>query len=129
GGGPDESVGDREVPGAEQAQALLLGDPREGGEDLLATGAVAGGEGGAGGVGAPRRQVDAADGAQEGVGQLDDDAGAVAGVLLGADGAAMLEVALRRQGVLDDAVVALAEGGDHRPPAGVHLGGGVVEAV
>src|SRR5699024_11796987 len=42
GGGPDESVGDREVPGAEQAQALLLGDPREGGEDLLATGAVAG---------------------------------------------------------------------------------------
>ena len=59
---------------------------------------VGGQEGHADGVGAGRRQLDATladDVAQEAVGDLDEDAGAVAGVGLGAGRAAVLEVGQR----------------------------------
>ena len=49
-------------------------------------------------VGARRRQGEVDDGPEEAVGDLEQDAGAVAGVDLGARRAAVVEVAERRRG-------------------------------
>ena len=130
GGGADEAVGHGHLTGAEQAQPLLRGDAPEGLEHGGAAGGVAGHEGGAGGVLPERREVEAADGAEERVRQLDHDPGAVAGVLLGADGTAVVEVAQRLEGVRDDPVVRRpAERRDHRDAAGVDLAVRAVEAL
>ena len=70
------------------------------------------------------------DGAQEGVGDLRDDARAVAGAGVGADRAAVLEVAQRVERGGDDVVPGgAAQGGDHGEAAGVLLGGRVVHAL
>ena len=61
---------------------------------------------------------------------MDEDAGAVAGEGVGAEGAAVLEVFEDFEGLLNDGVGALAaEIGDESDAAGVVLEGGVVEAL
>ena len=76
----------------------------------------------------PRRQLDAGDGADEGVGNLKQDAGAIAGVGVRAFGAAMLEVLERVEGLLHDRVSRFPpELGDQRDTARVMLVRGVVE--
>ena len=74
-------------------------------------------EGHAGAVVARRREVEVDDRAEEAIGHLDQDAGAVAGPLVGAEGAAMVEVAQRRQTELDDAVAATATKVGHEADA------------
>jgi hypothetical protein len=82
-------------------------------------------------VGAVRsrgRQVDAGHRAQERVGQLNQDAGAVTAGRLGAGGAAVLEVGQRGQGIADDRVTAAAQDvGHHGDAARVVLAGRVVQ--
>ena len=69
-------------------------------------------------------------GAVELVGDLDQDAGAVAHQLVGADGAAMVEVLEDLQALLDDAVrLAALDVGDEADAAGVVLVGRAVQAV
>ena len=74
-----------------------------------------------------RRQLEVDDRAEEGVGHLRQDAGTVTGARIRADRAAVLEVAQRRQGEIDDVVPRLAaQGRDHGEPARVLLEGRVV---
>ena len=70
------------------------------------------------------RQLDARGGAaEERIGDLQQDSGAVTGVRIGALGAAMLQVAERLEALLDDCVRGLApELGDQRDAACVVLG-------
>ena len=86
------------------------------------------------GVGAGRREVgDALRGehrAKEAVGDLDQDAGAVTGVGLGAGGAAVLEVGEGHQAGVHQLVAARAlDVGDEGDPARVMLETRVVETV
>ena len=72
-----------------------------------------------------RRQVEVDDRAEEAVGDLDQDAGAVAGVGLGARRAAVLEVAERADAHRHDLVAGPAlDVDDERDAAGVVLEGG-----
>ena len=74
------------------------------------------------GVGPARRQLEVDDLAQERVRDLDQDAGAVAGVGLGAGGAAVVEVAQGGEGLVDDVVARRAtQGGHEGDAAGVVL--------
>src|SRR5690606_32297405 len=67
-------------------------------------------------------------GPEEGVRDLEEDAGAVAGVLLGADGAPVVEVLQRGEAGLDDLTGRSAtERGDEGHAAGVVLVRGVVQ--
>ena len=76
------------------------------------------------------RKRERRDRAQERVGHLRDDARAVTGAGVGADRAAVLEVAQRVERGRDDVVTGGApQGRDHREAAGVLLGGGVVHAL
>ena len=75
-------------------------------------------------------QLEVGDRAEEGVRDLRDDAGTVAGAGVGADRAAVLEVAQRVERGGDDVVAGgAAQGGDHGQPAGVLLVGRVVQAL
>ncbi len=75
---------------------------------LRRLGRILGEEGDAGGVVLLGRQLEVDDGSEEGVGDLHEDPGAVAGVGVGSVGAAVLEVAQRSDAELDDLVAALA---------------------
>ena len=111
--------------------ALALGDDGVDQELLerFAALAVARQEADADAVGAGRREVLLDDSTDEVVGQLEQDPGAVAGVRVGARGAAMLEVLERDDRALHGLVRRHAvELGDHRDAAGVVLVGRVVEA-
>ena len=91
---------------------------------------IAGEEGGADGVLALRWQLGVEHLAEERVGDLDQDPRAVAHVGLGAGGAAVVEVAQRRQAELDHAVAGAPVHVDHeRDTARVVLEARVVEAV
>ena len=79
-------------------------------------------EGDADGVAPDGGQLEAGDRAEEGVRDLRDDAGAVAGAGVGADGAAVLEVAQRVERGVDDVVPGgAAQRRDHGEAAGVLL--------
>ena len=85
-------------------------------------------EGDARGVAARLGQLEVDHGAQELVGNLKQDARAVAGVRFGALGAAVLHVQQRRDGLVDDVAAATAvHVGDHRDTTRVVLVGGVVQ--
>src|SRR5205085_3301024 len=80
-------------------------------------------------VGAGRRQGIAELGAEERIGDLDEDAGPVTGLGIRAGGAAVLEVRERGERADDRLVRGCAvEPGDERDAAGVMLVGRVVEA-
>ena len=82
----------------------------------------------AGGVTARLRQVEVDDVAQERIGNLDQDAGTVTAVRLGALGAAVLEVHQRGDCLIHDVAAAAAvHVDDHGHPARVMLECGVVE--
>ena len=97
---------------------------------LVGLGPVGGQEGDAGGVGALGRQREADHLAEEPVGDLDQDAGAVAGVDLAARRAPVLEVAQRADALAHDVVAAQAlHVDDEVDAAGVVFERGVVEAL
>ena len=84
---------------AQDRQAFFGGECFEAGDcGGVAVAGSCGQEGGADGVAAGRGQVEAGDGAEEFVGDLGEDAGAVAGAFVGAHGAAVFEVAQGRRG-------------------------------
>ncbi len=128
GGGAEDVGGDGYVAPAEDREALLGGDlldPAAGLGDLLV---VPGQERRADGVRAVRRELEVDDVAQERVGDLHQDAGTVAGVRLGAGGAAVLEVAQGGQGLGHDVVAGHAgQGRDEGHATGVVLVARVVE--
>ena len=75
-------------------------------------------------------EVEGERGAEERIGELEQDPGAVAGGRVGTLGAAMLEVRERGQRAHDRLVAACpVEPGDERDAAGVVLERGIVEAV
>ena len=91
--------GDRHLAPAEDGEALV-------GENLVdalgrGVGVVGREEGNPGGVLAHRRQLEGHDRAVETVGHLDEDPGTVAGVGLGAGRAAVIQVAERRERLVD----------------------------
>ena len=107
----------RHLAPAEDAQALLRGDLLDalaGLGDLLV---VTGDERGAGGVRVLAGQLEVDDLAEEPVGDLHQDPGAVAGVGLGAGGTAVLEVAQRGQRLADDVVAGNTGHGGHEGDA------------
>ena len=84
----------------------------------------------AGAIGACGRQREADAGPEEGVGHLDEDAGAVARVRVGPCCAAMLEIDEQGEGLLHQRVAAPAgEVGDKAHAAGIVLGARIVEAL
>ena len=121
-------VGGHGAPG-EHVEPFFVGD---GGDGLFLTarrGNVTVEERDAGRVMPRLGQVGVDGGAHELVGHGHEDAGAVAGVLLGADGTAVVEIHQHLDGVVNDFAFRLSiEGGDHAYTAGVMLGTGVVHA-
>ena len=120
---------------AEDLQALFDGNAFGQLDGLAALLGVLRQEGDAGGVGVValvvgRGQLEAGLGAQQRVGQLEQDACTVAGGGLGTRGAAVVEVGQRGQAVGDDAVgTAPADVGHHGHTAGVLLGLRVVQTL
>ena len=129
GGVADVALVDRDVAPPDRPLALGLDRPLD---HLLEHGAALGigrQVEDADAVAAGRRQLDPDRGAHERVGDLDQDAGAVAGVRIRALGAAVLEVLERVERLLDDGMGRLApQLRDERDAARVMLVGGVVEA-
>ena len=121
----------RHLAPAEDRQPLLGGDLLDLGAGLGHGLVVAGQERRAHGVRARRRELEAGlagDGAEERVGDLHQDAGAVTGVRLGARGAAVLQVAQGGEGLHQDLVAGLTgQGGDEGHATGVVLVARVVE--
>jgi hypothetical protein len=112
--GVTQQVGvDRQVPPADDPQLLLGGDLLDAPLGLLDGLVGAGDERRAGGIAGRGRQVEVADLAEEPVGDLQQDAGAVSGVLLRAVGAAVVEVAQRRQRLHHDLVAGPTSHGGH----------------
>ncbi|GAA3238302.1 hypothetical protein GCM10020256_58510 [Streptomyces thermocoprophilus] len=117
---PSSSGGDGDVAPAEDGEVLVGGD----GFDLRGggVGVFLGEEGDADGVAAGGGQVESGHFAEEGVGDLGEDARTVTGVRLGAGGATVLQVAQDCEGLLDQGVGRLAgEGRDEADAAGVVL--------
>jgi hypothetical protein len=133
GGGAERGVVGGHLAPAEEADALLRQHALEHADAGLPAGRVLRQEHHADAVGPGAGEPDAGLGRgplQEGVGDLGEEAGAVAGVLLRARGAAMLEVHEHPQGVAHDGVrLAALDVADESEPAGVVLVPGVVEAL
>ncbi len=102
--GAHERVVGRHVAPAEQPLSFFLRDARQERFHRLAIVGVVRQEHQARAVGAGFGQRERHDGAQERVGHLEQDAGAVTGVGLAAAGAAVLEIDEHLQGFLDDVV-------------------------
>ena len=118
----------RDVAPAQHLEALGGGDLLDLGDRGGALVRLLGQEGRADGVRPGLGQLEVADLAQEGVGDLDQDAGAVTGLGVGTGGAAVVEVAQRLQALFHDVVVGdPAQLGDEGHPAGIVLEGRIVE--
>ena len=121
-------VGD--VAPADDAQVLVGDDPLDVGGGLLGLARVGGQEADAGGVGPGGRQVEVADLGEEVVVDLQQDAGAVPDVVLGAGGAAVVEVRQRREPLGHDVVAAPSVHVDHEGhPARIVLERRVVQTL
>ncbi len=129
----ERGVVGRHVAPAEQHQAFLLDLVGDDALDDVAPGGLARHEQRADGVFAGVRQLEADLGRlahEEGVRDLHQDAGAVAGARIGADGAAMLEIAENADRIGDDLMRLLAlDVGDEADAAGILLQAEVVEAL
>ena len=91
-------------------------------------GVVAGQEGGSGRVVARLGQFEAHHCPEEFVGDLGEQPGAITGSFVGADGAAVFQIAQRRQRRIDYVMPGFApEGGDHGQAAGILFVGGIVQ--
>ena len=128
-GRPDHRVVDRHAAPADDAQALprrnVVDDPAH----LVGAGGVGRKEREADAVGASGRQLEVGHLAQEGVGDLDEDAGAVAGVDLGAGCASMVEVAEGAERGIDDVPALRARYVNNKSDAaGIVLEAGVIQA-
>ena len=127
-GGADHRRVDRHLAPPDDPEALVLDDGVDAAHRLLRRLAVERQEGEAHAVGPRRRQREVDHRPEEPVGDLEEDAGAVTGVDLGARGAAVVEVAERVEGVGDDRTAGPAlDVADERDPAGVVLEARVVE--
>ncbi|MGY4355777.1 hypothetical protein ACVW0J_002270 [Bradyrhizobium sp. i1.7.7] len=130
-GDAERGIVGRHVAPAEQGQALFLDLVGDDALDDVAPGGVARHEQRADGVFARSRQREAelpGLAAEEGVRDLHQDAGAVTGARVGADGAAMLEVAEDAERVRDDLVGLLAlDVGDEADAAGILLQARIVQ--
>ena len=131
--GAERRVVDRHVAPAEQRHALALDHLGVDVADHLPPVGIARHEQGADRVFARRRQPEAelvGRRGEERMRDLHQDAGAVAGARIGADRAAMLEIAQDRERVLDDLVgFAALDVGDEADPAGAFAQRRIVEAL
>ncbi len=131
-GDAERGIVGRHVAPAEQGQTLFLDLVGDDALDDVAPGGVARHEQRADGVfaGCGQRKAEFSRlAAEEGVRDLHQDAGAVAGARVGADGAAMLEIAEDAQRVRDDRVRLLAlDVGDEADAAAVLLKARIVQA-
>ncbi len=126
----DHRVVDGDVAPAEHLEPLLGGELLDLRRHRPGLARIARQEGDAGGVGAGIGQVEVHDLPVEAVRHLDQDAGPVAGVLLGTEGAPVLELAEGADPECDDVVAALApEVTDEVDAAGVVLEPRVIEAL
>ncbi len=122
--------GGRHLAPAENPQALVPGDGGDAVFERCTRLWIERQERHADRVASDRRQLEADDGAQELVGDLRDDAGAVARAGIRAHGAPVLEVTQRIECHSDDVVAGRsAKGRDHGQAAGVLLAARVVEAL
>ena len=112
------AVGPRSAPSGSTGTSRQPRTVRPSSSASLATSSIAGGalglvgrqEGDADGVLPHRRQVEVDLGAQQGVGDLGEDAGAVTGVRLGAGGAAVVEVVQRGEALGHDRAASAGRG-------------------
>ena len=124
-----ELGGHGHVAPPEDGEPLLGGQRLDPGDHLGPLGLVGRQEGGAHGIRTVDRQVEVDDLAEERVGDLGEDAGAVTHQRVGAGGAAVVEVAQGGQGVLDDVVAGASPHRRHEGhAAGVVLVLAAVEA-
>ena len=120
---------DRHFAPTEDLEPFALHDLLDLGDRLARFVRVLGQERNAGRVVARGRKFEVDHCAEEAIGHLDQDAGAVAGTGVGTERAAMVEVAQRRQPELDDAVApAAAQVGNEADPARVVLESRVVQS-
>ena len=129
GGDADVVLVDRDVAPADDALALGLDRARQQRLELGAPLVVLGQEADGDAVAAGRRELFADDAAQQLVGELDQDAGAVAGVGVGARCSAVLEVLQRDDRALHGLVAGdTVKARDHGDATGVVFIAGVVQA-
>ncbi len=129
----DDGGIDRHLPPAEQRLPLLTDDLFEGGFAALPLVGVVRQENKGGGVSAGGRQANAVTprlAAEEGVGKLKKNTGAVSGVLIAPTGAAVLKIAEQEKSVFDESV-ALAPVNVRKAshPARVMFVCGIIQAV
>ena len=125
----DQLGGDRDVAPAEDPEALLGRDLLDPALRLGPLGGVDGQVGHAHGIRAAARQVEAGHRPQEPVGHLGEDAGTVSDERVRAGGASVVQVAQRRERVLDDVVPGVAtHRRDERDATGVVLELATVQA-
>lgn len=123
-------VGGGDVAPAEDAESLRTGDLLDPGLLLAALARIARQERQSCGVLSHGRQFEADDVAEECIGHLRQDAGAVPGARIRADGSAVLQVAQGLEGQRDDVVPGFAaQCRDHGEAAGVFLERRVVHAL
>jgi hypothetical protein len=123
-------VGSGNVAPAEDAESLGAGDLLDPCLLLTTLARIARQEGEPCGVLPHRRQFEADHGAEECIGHLRQDAGAVSGARIRADGSAVLQVAQGLEGQRDDVVPGFAaQCRDHGEAAGVFLKRRVVHAL
>ena len=126
----DRGIVHGDLAPAEDLEPLRVGDLLHLRADLRLVPATGGQEHRAHGVGARCGQLDVEHLAEEGVGDLQENARAVAGAGVAADGAAVLEGPQRDQRLVHDLVAGLSvQGGDHGQAAGVLLLVRAVEAL
>ena len=127
---PEEPVVVGDLPPAEDGVPFLTGDPLEGLDAPPGKFRVGGEEDHADRVVPPRGEGEGKTGeAEEGVGDPDEDPGAVAGGLVAPDRPPVLEVDEDPDSFFDDGMAGFRrEGGDEPHAAGVMLLGGIVEA-
>ena len=113
---------DRQFAPAQHAESFFEGQFLQRADGLRPLREVLGQEGGSGRVVPGGRKGESGDGAEEGVGDLGEEAGTVTGAVVGAYGAAVFEPAQGGQGGVNDVVPRLPpQRGDDGEAAGVLL--------
>ncbi|OIQ75968.1 hypothetical protein GALL_423540 [mine drainage metagenome] len=120
----------RHIAPAEDGQSFFVSDLRDRGDDFLGLGRICRQEGHSGGIKAGRWELEAAYRAEEGIGNSQQQTGAVAAVRFGSRCAPMFQVAECIKSPGDDVVTGLTgERGNKSDTTGVTLCGRVVETL